>query len=230
MKLIAFIPARSGSKRVPGKNIRLFFGHPLIAYSIQGAIDSGLFDEIYVSSNSYEIGVISNHYGAAFIQRSEKASKDNSPDNEWIKEAIRFVKLIDYFAILRPTNPFRTGDTIKRAFSEWNKKTIMKAIEPISQHPAKMWRIHNGRMTPFVKGNKHLFPTQEIFPKNLHIQNASLEFRPVDRSHPYQPFLTKNYEGFDINTPEDLILAEALVERDIVKLQKIKREAYGYSI
>ena len=79
--IIALIPARSGSKRIPNKNIKYLNGHPLIAYSIISAIDSGIFDRIIVSTDSNDIAKISEYYGAEvpFI-RPENISTDNSPD------------------------------------------------------------------------------------------------------------------------------------------------------
>src|SRR3990167_6990708 len=73
MRYLAVIPARGGSKRIPGKNIRSFFGKPMIAYSIQVAIDSGVFDSIIVSTDDEEIAAVARHYGAdvPFIRSSE---------------------------------------------------------------------------------------------------------------------------------------------------------------
>jgi N-acylneuraminate cytidylyltransferase len=221
-KLVAFIPARAGSKRVPGKNTRDFFGHPLIAYAIQSAYDAGIFDGIYVTSDSWDICKIATSYGACYIERPAEFARDDSPDSEWIEHAKSVLEPFDYFAIVRPTNPFRTGETVKRAWELWDKYSIMKAIEPVKQHPGKMWRLRNHRvMESYSGGGQHLEPLQNL--EKLFIQNASLEFRATMPGRTYQPFFTEGHEGFDINTETDWILAEELVKRELAKLLEIRR-------
>lgn len=229
MGIIAFIPARSGSKRIPDKNIRPFFGHPLIAYAIQTAFDSEIFDHVFVSSNSNEIGKIAKYYGAEFIKRLEEYAMDTSPDAEWIEHAFEQLEPSRY-AILRPTNPFRTAETIRKAYKQWDVHTPMKAVEPAKQHPKKMWRLSGMTMMAHEWGNDHLKPIQVFNP--LYIQNGCLEFRPYYYQHKviYQPFITEGYEGFDLNTPDDWLLAETLVEKGLVTLTEIRKEPYGTTL
>ena len=228
MRTIALIPARSGSKRVPGKNIRNFCGHPLLAYAIQSAIDAEIFDGVYVSSDSQEILKVAFDYGAILIERPPELALDASPDAEWIEHAQSVIKPFDYFAIVRPTNPFRTGETIKRAWGEWVRcEYCMKAIEKASQHPYKMWVLNPAKdiMHNPQFSNSHLLPTQLL--REIYIQNACLEFRPIskmDGKAPfYQPFFTKGYEGHDINTELDFMVAEMLVEKGLAKPPQIRR-------
>lgn len=227
MNLIAFIPARSSSKRIPNKNIRSFFGHPLIAYAIQSALDAEIFDHVYVSSDSDKICEIAQHYGAEWIKRPAELAKDHSPDTEWIEHAFKQIEPCNY-AILRPTNPFRTSETIKRAWKEWDKYIPMKAIELVKQHPAKMWKlsIHDYGMTAFIPGNNHLLPIQSL--DQIYIQNGCLEFRPYYYQHKviYQPFFTEGYEGFDLNYFEDWVLADTMVVYGLVDLIGIRKEPY----
>ena len=121
-KKVALIPARSGSKRVKNKNINILEKHPLIAYTIQSALSSNIFNEIIVSTDSPEIKEISEYYGAnvPFIRPKEYA-KDTSPDIEWVKHSLDHLKNsgadYDIFSILRPTSPFRKPETILRAFN-----------------------------------------------------------------------------------------------------------------
>jgi len=120
---IALIPARSGSKRVPNKNILKLNGHPLIAYSIAAALEAGLFSTVFVSTESQEYAEIAKHYGAevSFLRPKEFAL-DLSPDIDWVKFTLSKLasdkRLFDHFSILRPTSPLRTAQTIKRAYSE----------------------------------------------------------------------------------------------------------------
>jgi len=230
MKLLALIPARSGSKRLPGKNIKTLNGFPLIVYTIQAAKDSGIFDEIAVSTDNFEVGSIAVYHGAGYIERPAEYATDTSPDVEWITHALTILKKVgrvyDAFAILRPTSPFRTGETIRRAFGEWGGRCCMKAIEPIKQHPHKAWRGDAHVIRPLIDtyNNHHLLPTQDL--PTVYIQNASLEIRSVEKKNGidmlYQPFFTQGYEGYDLNTLEDWILAEELIKRKLAVLPEVK--------
>jgi CMP-N,N'-diacetyllegionaminic acid synthase len=222
--LAAFIPARSGSKRIPGKNIRPFCGHPLLAYAIQGAIDAGIFDGgVYVSTDGEKTARVAAHYGAGVIKRPPEYALDTSPDAEWLLHALDAVKVARY-AILRPTSPFRTGATIQRAFLAWDGRSHMKAVEPVIQHPGKMWAIRGAYMFALWRDGGHLCQTNTLQP--LHVQNASLEFRVTDLMDTYQPFLTEGHEGFDINVETDFMLADLLVAKGLVQLPEIKTCSY----
>jgi CMP-N-acetylneuraminic acid synthetase len=239
MSIIALIPARGGSKRLPGKNIKPLAGHPLIAYTIQAAMDSGIFDGIYCSSDSEEIGRIAEYYGSKWIERPKRYASYRSPDREWIRHALKNIIMdnepTDSFVILRPTSPFRTRDTIIRARNEYRYSRWMKAVETVKQHPSKMWNMtysEYGELiaTPLCEGDKHLLPMQSL--DTVYIQNGCIEIRQARtvRGYPppfYQPFLTEGYEGFDINTIEDWILAEALIERGLAKLPEVTIKPWG---
>src|SRR6187401_3512522 len=90
---VALIPARQGSKRVPGKNIRLLNGHPMLAYTIAPAVESGVFDAVIVSTDSDETATIARHYGAEvpFLRPAAFAS-DTSPGIEWLEHALRTLR------------------------------------------------------------------------------------------------------------------------------------------
>src|SRR5918992_3620353 len=113
---VALVPARSGSLRLPGKNIRPLAGHPLIAYTIAAARDSGVFDAVLVSTDSEEVAEIARRYGADVPGlRPAKMATSTSPDVEWVRHVMA-ERDDEVFSILRPTSPFRTGAVIKRGF------------------------------------------------------------------------------------------------------------------
>lgn len=115
-KSIAIIPARGGSKRIPKKNINLFLGKPIIAYSIQAAIDSNLFDEIMVSTDSLEIAEISKEYGANVpFLRSEKNADDNATTFSVLKEVLSMYQGFTYAACIYPTAPLISVEKLKEA-------------------------------------------------------------------------------------------------------------------
>src|SRR5215216_3400069 len=88
--VVALIPARDGSKRIPAKNIRPLGGHPMIAYAIASAIESGVFVDVIVSTDSEETAAIARHYGAEVpFLRPEEMAGSTSSDIEWVEYTIR---------------------------------------------------------------------------------------------------------------------------------------------
>ena len=111
MNRLAIITARGGSRRIPKKNIKDFCGKPIIAYSIEAAIESGLFDEVMVSTDSEEIAKIAQKYGAAVpFMRNEKTSDDYATTADVLLEVIEnyrnLGRTFDYFCCIYPTAPF----------------------------------------------------------------------------------------------------------------------------
>ena len=196
--VVAFIPARQGSKRVPGKNVRPLGGHPVIAYTIAPALESGVFESVIVSTDSEEIAAIARHYGAEvpFLRPSQFAG-DTSPDIEWLEHALTGLKRMgrrwDCFSLLRPTSPFRTAATIRRAsarFMAQDGVDSLRAVEKCAQHPGKMWVVDGDRMSPLLPSAAgeqpwHSTPYQALPP--VYVQNASLEIawtaRGIRRAH-----------------------------------------------
>ena len=122
MANIAIITARGGSKRIPRKNIKDFLGKPIIAYSIQTALESGLFDEVIVSTNDREIAAVAVEYGALVpFMRSDKNSDDYSGTADVLIEVLQQLKDTgkgyDYACCIYPTAPFITGDTLQLGYS-----------------------------------------------------------------------------------------------------------------
>ena len=236
MTIHALIPARSGSKRSPGKNIRPLAGHPLLAWSILSAQQSGLFTRIAVSTDSLDYADIAQRYGAEAIIRPPDAATDDSADIFWVRHALANLPHCEAFAILRPTSPFRTADTIQRAwaqFSAFRSADSIRAVEPSKQHPGKQWTLQPNQLISPVWPREwtdgvnvipfHSRPTQTLPP--VLAQNASLEIawrRVVPKSISgvrVLPFYTQGYEGLDINRDEDFLLAETLLEHGLVRLE-----------
>ena len=121
MTILAIIPARSGSKGVKNKNIRQLYGKPLLAYSIEAAIKSGIFNEIMVSTDSEEYAAIAREYGAKVpFLRSQITSSDQASTWETVREVLAnyrgLGKEFDAFCLLQPTSPLRTADDIEKAY------------------------------------------------------------------------------------------------------------------
>ena len=120
MSKLCIITARGGSKRIPKKNIKEFLGKPIIAYSIEAALNSGIFDEVMVSTDSDEIAEIAKRYGAKvpFLRSSENAD-DHATTRDVCKEVLDAYKAegreFDMFACIYPTAPFLTAERLKTA-------------------------------------------------------------------------------------------------------------------
>lgn len=130
---IAIITARGGSKRIPGKNIKQFCGKPIIAYSIQAAIESQLFDEVMVSTDSEEIANISKTYGARvpFMRSKELASDTATTDAtllEVLKEYAKNGMEFDYMCCIYPTAPFVTSQKIQEAMQIMKEKNPQQIV------------------------------------------------------------------------------------------------------
>lgn len=228
MSAVAFIPARSGSKRVPNKNIRMLRGHPLLAYTVRAAIDSRVFDAVICATDSELYAATAHHYGAEVpALRTATMSGDTSPDIDWVTWILDLLeqqgRTFDTFSILRPTNPFRLPSTIRRAwdmFAADPQADSLRAIEKCRQHPGKMWVIQGRRMMPlipFTLGTTPWHSSQYAALPPIYAQDASLElaWTRVPREQgsiagqSIIPFVSEGLEGFDINEPEDWLLAES---------------------
>jgi len=223
---VALVPARAGSQRVPGKNVRELAGHPLLAYSIAAARESGVFDAILVSTDSETIAEIARRYGAEVPGlRPAAIATSTSPDIEWVAHVMSG-RAEDVFAILRPTSPFRGAGTIERAFERLvalgDQADSIRAVELVRQHPGKMWVIEGELMHPFVDQAVEGVPMHSMqyqaLPR-IHVQNSSLELawsrvlegEPSIAGARVAPFLTEGAEGFSIDYPDDFERAEALL-------------------
>jgi CMP-N,N'-diacetyllegionaminic acid synthase len=222
---VALIPAREGSTRVPGKNVRPLAGHPLIAYSIAAAREAAVFDAVVVSTDSARIAEVARHYGAEVpgLRPAEMAGA-TSPDIDWLRHVLALVPSYEAFALLRPTSPFRGAGTIRRAWARFlelgERIDSIRAVEPCRQHPGKMWVVHgDDLMTPLLPQPEELpfHSRQYAALPPVHVQNSSLEIAwtrvavedGTIAGRRVAPFFTDELEGFSIDYPDDVDRAEA---------------------
>ncbi len=240
---IALVPARAGSERVAGKNVRPLAGHPLIAYAIASAAQSGVFSRIVVSTDSEKIAAIAKHYGAeAPFLRPPELATSTSPDIEWIQHALKSLPAkYDCFSIVRPTSPFRLPSTIQRAWTQFlatPEADSLRAVELCKQHPGKMWVLDGKLMRPLLDQSAmavawHAGQYQAL-PK-VYIQNSALEIAWTRVVWEYNsregrnvaPFFTEGLEGFTVDYEEDWERAERLVREGKAALPRIDRKPFG---
>lgn len=168
-KIIAIIPARGGSKRIPRKNIKKFLGRPIIYYPIKAALESGLFDEVMVSTDDQEIAKIAKKFGAKVpFLRSAKNSSDKATTDAVIEEVIhKYQKCgqkFDVVCCIYPTAAFVTAKKLKSA-QDLLKKSGADVVIPVVRHSNPIQRalkISNGKLKMF-------------WPKNYYVRSQDLE-------------------------------------------------------
>ncbi|MFA5099315.1 MAG: acylneuraminate cytidylyltransferase family protein [Candidatus Omnitrophota bacterium] len=195
--VVALIPARGGSKGVPGKNIKDLAGHPLIAYSIGAARMSRRIDRVIVSTDSSEIADIARAYGAEVpFMRPREISQDTSTDLELFCHAIQWFKgagpIPGLMVHLRPTTPFRTAGDIDRAVDlirSDNDATSLRSVHELSEPPQKMFRLDgHGYLEGFFPDDprpEYYNLPRQTFPKAYHPNGYADIIRPeyVQRSN-----------------------------------------------
>ena len=163
MKRIAIIPARGGSKRIPRKNIKDFLGKPIIAYSIQAALDSNLFDEVMVSTDDYEIAKIAKQFGATVpFMRSTKNSDDFATTYDVIEEVISQYKTqgieFDKICCIYSCAPFINPEILIKALEQLEDKKF-DSVFPVLQYSFPIQRAlrkDNDKLTMIVEENLNI--------------------------------------------------------------------------
>ena len=243
--VVALIPARSGSKRIPDKNIKILGEHPLISHTIKAAKESSIFKKIICVTDSNHYKDIAEYYGAEVPKlRPKSISGDFSPDIEWVRWILSYLEetglSFDAFSILRPTSPFRNASTIRRAwreFTEFQPSHSLRAIQKCKEHPGKMWKIKGNNLYPIFKGKIEDTPyhsSQYSVLPEIYVQNASLEIAWAKVPFEYNsisgdlitPFISKDYEGFDINHLEDWIIAAHYLDKGTLSLPSFEEKPY----
>lgn len=225
-KILCIIPARSGSKGIPDKNIMDFKGKPLLSWSIQQAQQCKYNMKIIVSTDSEKYAEISKQYGAeAPFIRPDKISGDTSTDFECIKHCIDWLKEKenyepDIILHLRPTQPCRKVEDINMAIeifiSNRDKYDSLRSVIPIEKSPYKMYSINNEELTPlFNEVNNIKEPynqARQILPQcYLHngyidILNADILKNDTISGNRIYPFVMNNDNNIDIDEKKDIPL------------------------
>ena len=224
MKILAVIPARSGSKGLKNKNIKNLCGHPLIAWTIMRAKKSKFITKVIVSTDSKKIANISKKYGALVpFMRPKKYATDKANDFDVLKHAINFFETkgekFDYIIMLQPTSPLRELKDINNSIKKVLKKnidTLVSVSKVEMQHPRFIYSIKNkDNLIPFLKTNKSSdIRRQDIEP--LYFLEGSIYISKIKTYMKYKTFYhnrTRAYEvpkwkSLEIDEAEDLNLAE----------------------
>ena len=232
LKILGLIPARGGSKSIPRKNIKPLAGRPLIAYSIQAALESRLINRVVVSTDDSEIGEVAKQYGAEvpFLRPKELALDDVTDLPvfrhclDWLKALENYVP--DVVVHLRPTAPLRTSRHIDEAIEFLLKSPDADSVRSVchaGSHPLKVWKIHAGWLVPFVPQDVHGIPEAYNEPRQklpeAFLQNGAVDVIRVEvltHSHSMsgrriKPYLMDEIDSVNIDSPIDWVLAEVMM-------------------
>ncbi len=220
MKTVAIITARGGSKRIPGKNIRPFLGKPILAYSIEAALSSGIFDEVMVSTENEEIAALARQYGAKVpFYRSKKAASDFATTNDVLLEVLEeYEKRGKYFDIgccIYPTAPFVTVKKLIKAMEQFLQSDA-DALIPVVQFsypPQRAMVIRNGGLQ--FKNLEYIDSRSQDLEKEYHDVGQFCYFRvPAYQKNKklmlgkILPYLVDEMEVQDIDNESDWKIAE----------------------
>lgn len=230
-EVLAVIPARSGSKSIKDKNIRMIDGKPMLAYSIEHGLKTQYIDRVIVSTDSEKYAEIAKKYGAEvpFIRPAEYAA-DTSLDIDVFKHALSYLKekedyIPDIVVQLRPTYPIRNIQDIEnmiRYLIEHPDVDSVRCVAPAKEIPYKMWFMDaNGILEPVIKDISECYnmPRQQL-PK-VYYQNACIDvFRTsvvMEKNSMTGDVIAGYYmdENFDIDTDEDFIKAKQKILDDL---------------
>ncbi len=210
----------------------------MIAYSIASARESGVFGTVLVSTDSEEIAEVARRYGADVpgLRPAETATA-TSPDIDWVVHAMAG-RDEEIFAILRPTSPFRSAETIRHAFDRLvelgDRADSIRAVERVRQHPGKMWVLDGELMRPLLEQPADRTPWHSMQYASLpevYVQDSSLELawthvlrgpRPSIAGERVAPFFMPGVEGFSIDYPDDVERAEALLAAGEARLPELE--------
>ena len=233
-RALALIPARAGSVRVPGKNMRLLGGKPLLAYTIEAALEAHRVSRVIVSTDSEATAMVARQFGAEtpFLRPAEIA-QSHSTEMEFFDHALSWLRdnegyVPDLVVLLYPTSPFRRAESIDAAIETMLERPDADSLRSVTlckEHPCKMWSMVDGLLEPFVRDperpDAHTL-SYSLLPE-VFIQNASIYIARtrtiLEKRSPtgdvIVPFVMSEIESTDINTPLDFAFAELLLERDL---------------
>lgn len=225
-KVLAIIPARGGSKGLPGKNTRALYGKPLIAWSIEQARACHEIDSVIVSTDDPEIARVAASFGAAvpFLRPGQLAS-DTASSIDVILHAIDFMakagSSFNLVVLLEPTSPLREVSDISGAIKQLcdtpNCQSVVGVSQTESTHPAFLYHMHEGLLKPYLGIQPTNLRRQDI--EELYFLEGSIYVSYIDalkakRSFYHEntaPWIVQRYKSFEVDELIDLIIIEALM-------------------
>jgi N-acylneuraminate cytidylyltransferase len=231
-KVLAIIPARGGSKKIPRKNIRLLAGLPMIVYSIQAAKESRYISKLLVSTDDQEIAEVARSWGAEVpFLRPQELAGDRVTDLPVFQHVLQFLEekenyRPDIVVHLRPTAPLRRAEHIDAAIDLYlsRRPDCVRSIAAATQHPYKMWKTKDGVLTPFLsylnREEEYFNQPRQALP-SAYIQNGSVDIinpEIITKKHSMSGdnllgFVMDEMDSVNVDQEEDFLLADILLMR-----------------
>ena len=225
-KILGIIPARGGSKRLPGKNTRLLGGKPLITRTIDSALASKKLDRIAVSSDSEEVLAFAKDHGNEnlfFLRRPDEISRDDSPAIEYVNHALEFFKgkgeEFDVVVILQPSSPFTSPEDIDGTINLLLDSGADSAVSVVKLahdiNPLKMKIMDGDKLLPYLeeeKGRMEHGKLPEIYVRNCSVYASKKGVIDTGRiiGDDCRGFVMPRERSVDINDEFDFLLSEFL--------------------
>lgn len=231
-RLVGIIPARGGSRRIPGKNLAILGGRPLIFHTIKAALKSEFLDSVYVSTDNKSIALAAKNMKIPVIIRPSKYACDFSKSIDVVKHSIKYLndarRKFDAVVLLQPTSPFRLGYDIDKCIEILFRNNLDSVISLVSvrQRPEWMLRKDNkGLISSLKYSTKSVSRTwipSELFYPNGAVYVSTTKFLRKQRDFVYGgkcgSYIMDNLRSIDIDTEFDLQVSE--------KFYKIFRKKY----
>lgn len=217
--IAAIIPARGGSKGIPQKNIRLFHGKPLITYSISTALSSDYISDVFVTTDSVEIGEVAETEGAVVLYRDETLSSDAVTLDPVIYDAVlkaesRVSRKYDIIITLQATSPLLDCETLDKAICYFLEKDVDTLISVVNK-PHLSWSLTRGRIRPNYKErlNRQQLPPNYIEAGAFMITRRGYVTENSRIGENLSVFPISEDKGIDIDNKNDWLLAESILDR-----------------
>jgi len=234
--VLALIPARAGSKGLPGKNIRRLCGKPLIAWTIEQGLGSSFVDKVVVSTDSEEIASVARHYGASvpFLRPQDLAS-DLASSLEVIFHAIDFLELrgeiYEYIVLLEPTSPLREVSDIDGAIELCAHSSQVESVVGVAKvdntHPSFLFSLQDGRLHPMQGKHPTGIRRQDLVRDYYYLEGSVYvsNLKGLRREQTFYhdrtaPWIVDKYKAVEIDSVADFMVADALMDAQIKGILK----------
>jgi CMP-N,N'-diacetyllegionaminic acid synthase len=226
-EIIGLITARGGSKAIPGKNIKLLAGKPMIAWTIEAALKSDRLSRLILSTDDEEIAQVAREWGAEVpFMRPPELAQDDSPHIATVEHAIHWLAehenvYPDYIMLLQPTSPLRTAEDIDAAIqiAEFHNATAVTSVCETHDHPYLSMRLsEDGTLAGFVASEIDYLRRQDLPP--AYALNGAIRLNRRESLLRDQAFLPQGTYAYiippsrslDIDTPWDFYLADLILK------------------
>jgi len=225
LNVLAIIPARGGSKRLPGKNIKPLLGKPLINWTIEQALQCHYFDKVIVSTDCKKIAEVAKEKGASvpFI-RPDSLSQDRTPSIDVVEHALDFFSLkqeyFDVLVLLEPTSPLRTAKDLNNAMTlfidHYDTYDALISVGKVErEHPSIMKLIEEENfLKPFEKEEKSQKAKEAFFPYGVIYASKVSTLREMKTFYPEKilPYCIQRWQNFEIDDEVDFLCIEKIME------------------